>query len=85
MAFNHYAKIKRILNNYDFNDWYIKKIDEQVSIKSFSGKTLYYDHYYRIYEKNSNKKIPYCKFQQLDRLASILKLDISELELKIIN
>ncbi len=83
MAFNHYAKIKRILSNYDWNDWYILKINQPTKSKSFSGEIIHYDFYYRIIEAQTNKFIPYCKFQQISRLASILKIDISVLELKI--
>lgn len=84
MAFNHYAKIKAILKNYQIDDWYIVKINEPTQTKKFNGELNHYPHYYRIYDARSNKAIPYCKFQQLDRLASVLKIDLTILEFKII-
>lgn len=83
MAFNHYAKIKAILNDYEIDEWYIVKINEPTQTKKFNGELNYYSHYYRIYETKTNQPIPYCKFQQLDRLASVLKIDLPILELKI--
>ncbi len=76
MAFNHYAKIKRILKNE--KDWYIKRIDKPTKTKNFKGETLNYNYYYRIYNSN-NQPIKYCKFQQLDRLAKILKTESENL------
>ena len=63
MAFNHYAKIKRILDNYE--GWYIVRIDEPTSAKNFKGETKEFDHYYRVYSKDG-QPIKFCKFQQLD-------------------
>ena len=63
MAFNHYAKIKRILDNYE--GWYIVRIDEPTSAKNFKGETKKFDHYYRVYSKDG-EPIKFCKFQQLD-------------------
>lgn len=77
MAFNHYAKIKRILDEQP-NGWYIRRIDESTETKSFKGETKKYDHYYRIYG-HDDQPIKYCKFQQLDRLASILQIPAAEL------
>ncbi len=76
MAFNHYAKIKRILNNYPV--WYIKKINEPTQTKNFKGQIIHYNYYYRIYDEH-NQPIKYCKFQQLDRLASVLKIAVEDL------
>lgn len=45
MAFNHYAKIKRILEN-EPGGWYIRRIDEPTEAKNFKGETVAYDHYY---------------------------------------
>lgn len=70
MAFNHYAKIKRILSQHT-DGWIIKRIDEPTSTKNFKGETVQYDHYYRIYD-TADQPIKYCKFQQLERLASVL-------------
>jgi len=77
MAFNHYAKIKRILDN-EPAGWVIKRIDEPTSAKNFKGETIHFMHYYRIYNKN-NEPIKYCKFQQIERLAKILELPIEAL------
>ncbi len=63
MAFNHYAKIKRILADYE--GWYIVRIDEPTSAKNFKGETKKFDHYYRVYSKGG-EPIKFCKFQQLD-------------------
>ncbi len=79
MAFNHYAKIKRILENYPV--WYIKRINQPTKSKNFKGETIYYDHYYRIYDE-FDQPIKYCKFQQLDRLASVLKVPVEKLIIK---
>lgn len=70
MAFNHYAKIKRILAVQP-DGWYIRRIDNPTTAKNFSGETIYYSHYYRIYSAD-NQPIKYCKFQKIDTLASIL-------------
>ncbi|HEY0964932.1 MAG TPA: hypothetical protein VGE13_00450 [Candidatus Saccharimonadales bacterium] len=70
MAFNHYAKIKRILDIQPAG-WYIKRIDEPTEAKNFRGETVSYDHYYRIYDRNG-EAIKYCKFQKIDKLAGTL-------------
>ena len=77
MAFNHYAKIKAILKQ-QAPGWYIKRINEPTSAKTFSGEVKKYEHYYRIYDRN-NIAIKYCKFQQLDRLAATLQIPAPEL------
>ena len=46
MAFNHYAKIKRILADYA-DHWYIRRMDEPTSAKNFRGETVKYDYYYQ--------------------------------------
>jgi len=79
MAFNHYAKIKRILEQ-EAPGWYIKRIDQPTSAKNFKGETRYFDHYYRIYRANG-EQIKYCKFQQIELLASALKLPAEALPL----
>ncbi len=71
MVFNHYAKIKRILD--DYPGWYIIKINEPTKAKTFSGETRYFDHYYRVVDKNGHN-IPYCKFQQIDRFAKTMNI-----------
>lgn len=77
MAFNHYAKIKRILAEQP-SGWYIRRIDEYTSAKNFRGETVEYDHYYRIYSADG-EPIKYCKFQKLDKLASVLRKAAEEL------
>lgn len=77
MAFNHYAKMKRILDEQPAG-WYIRRIDEPTRAKNFKGETRQFDHYYRIYTADG-VAIKYCKFQQLDRLASVLDMPIDAL------
>ena len=77
MAFNHYAKIKRILEQYP-NDWIIKRIDKPTSAKNFKGEIIKFDYYYRIYD-NNNQPIKYCKFQQIERLSKVLGVPVEEL------
>lgn len=77
MAFNHYAKIKRILDEQD-RGWYIRRIEEPTAAKNFRGETVRYDHYYRIYSADG-QAIKYCKFQKIDKLASILKVRVEDL------
>lgn len=77
MAFNHYAKIKRILEQ-EPDGWYIRRIDEPTEAKNFKGETVAYDHYYRIYSAD-DKPIKYCKFQKIDKLASILEREVVDL------
>ena len=79
MAFNHYAKIKRILAQ-QADSWYVVKINQPTSAKKFNGETIQYDHYYRVYD-SSNEPIKYCKFQQLDRFAAALSLPIENIPL----
>ena len=77
MVFNHYAKIKRILAEQP-EGWYIVRIDEPTEAKNFKGETLRYEHYYRIYTAGG-VPIKYCKFQKLDKLASVLGRTVEEL------
>lgn len=77
MAFNHYAKIKRILADYT-GQWYVVRIDQPTSAKKFNGETIKYDHYYRVYGED-NQPIKYCKFQQLDRFAMAMSLPIHDI------
>ena len=77
MTFNHYAKLARIIAELD-EGWYIKRIDEPTVTRRFDGTTNRYDHYYRISDQ-SGQLVRYGKFQQLDKLASVLSLDVSEL------
>jgi hypothetical protein len=80
MTFNHYAKIKRILDT-EPAGWYIKRINKPTTAQNFKGEVRTFGHYYRIYSANGSP-IKYCKFQQLDRLVSVLRL--SEADLPII-
>lgn len=73
MAFNHYAKMKRILAA-EAPDWYILIINQPTSAKNFKGEVIHYDHYYRIYRADGSP-IAYCKFQKLDKLAQSLGRD----------
>jgi hypothetical protein len=77
MPFNHYAKIKKILEQLP-DGWFIKRIDEPTQAKNFSGETVRFEHYYRIYNMKG-EPIKYCKFQQIDRLAQILKVSVADL------
>lgn len=72
MAFNHYAKIKRILAA-EPAGWRVVRIDEPTAAQNFNGELIQYDHYYRIYRADGTP-IPYCKFQKLDKLATILDI-----------
>lgn len=71
MAFNHYAKMKQILLD-ESPGWYIKRLDKPTVAQNFAGEKIRYDHYYRIYSADGSP-IKYCKFQKLDKLASVLK------------
>lgn len=74
MPINHYAKIKRILDEQP-KGWYIKKIDKPTSAKNFKGEVVNFPYYYRIYSANG-EQIKYCKFQQIERLARILEVPV---------
>lgn len=73
MAFNHYAKIKRILQDQPAG-WYVVRINKPTSAKTFKGETRYFDHYYRIYNAD-NTPVKFCKFQQLDRFAAVMGIE----------
>ena len=77
MAFNHYAKIKSILDTQP-SGWIIRRIDEPTSAKNFKGETIAFSHYYRIYDSDG-APIKYCKFQQIERLARVLKIPVEAL------
>lgn len=83
MAFNHYAKIKRILEERS-DKWVIRRINEPTRAQNFKGETREFQHYYRIYGENG-EAIKYCKFQQIERLASILGLPVEALPLVEVN
>lgn len=77
MPFNHYAKIKRVLE-LEPDGWTIRRIDEPTSAKNFKGETVNFTHYYRIYDRGG-QPIKYCKFQQINRLAKILEVPVEAL------
>jgi hypothetical protein len=76
MAYNHYAKMKRILEGYD--GWVIRRIDKPTTATKFNGEIVQFDHFYRAYDAQ-DQPINYCKFQQLDRFAQIMNTPIEEL------
>ena len=71
MSFNHYAKIKRILS--EFDEWYVVRIDQPTSARTFSGETRHFEYYYRVYSAEGNP-IKYCKFQQLSLFARTMNI-----------
>ena len=80
MAFNHYAKMKQILDT-EPSGWYILRIDEPTSAKNFKGETIEFPHYYRIYSIDDTP-IKFCKFQQIDRLAQALGVPAEALPIR---
>ena len=76
-GFNHYAKLKRILDA-EPSGWFIKLIPEPTKATNFKGETVKFDHYYRLYSANGTP-IKYGKFQQLARLAQALGVSVEEL------
>ncbi len=76
MGFNHYAKIKRILNSY--SGWVIHRINQPTTAQKFNGETIRYPHYYRIYD-SAGQPIRFCKFQQLERFATTMEIPVEEL------
>lgn len=77
MVFNHYAKLKRIIDEQPAG-WYIQRIDEPTTATSFKGERRQFDHYYRLFDAR-DQPIKYGKFQQLERLANILGVSVDEL------
>ena len=77
MAFNHYAKIKRILET-ESNDWVIYRINKPTTALNFKGEKITNDHYYRIFRADGSA-IKYCKFQKIDKLAKILGVEAETL------
>lgn len=77
MAFNHYAKLKRIIDEQP-NGWFIRRINKPTSSKNFKGETVSFPHYYRLYGSD-NLPIKYGKFQQIARLAQALSLPVEAL------
>ena len=77
MAFNHYAKLKRILDEQP-EGWYICRIDKPTVTTNFKGEKVSYDHYYRLYSVNG-QQIKFGKFQKIDKLAKILGVNTEDL------
>lgn len=77
-GFNHYAKLKRILDA-EPPGWFIKLIPEPTIATNFKGETVTFDHYYRLYSADG-AQIKYGKFQQLARLAQALGVPPEELQ-----
>lgn len=77
MAFNHYAKLQRILANQP-EGWFIRRIDEPTSSKNFKGEVVQFTHYYRLYTAE-DFPIKYGKFQQIERLARALQVPVEAL------
>ena len=77
MPFNHYAKLKRILDM-EPAGWYIRRIYEPTTALNFKGEKRHFGHYYRLYHADG-APIRYGKFQQLDRLASALGVNTEDL------
>ncbi len=77
MAFNHYAKMKRILASYG-NSWYIRRINQSTKTTKFNGETVMYDYFYRVYDIN-DRPIPFCKFQQLERFSRTMNIPFEDL------
>lgn len=80
MAFNHYAKVKRILDDEE-PGWFITRINESTKAKNFKGEVRRFDHYYRAYDHAGNP-IPFCKFQQLDLFAKIMNIPVEDIALE---
>lgn len=77
MAFNHYAKLKRILDD-EPSGWFIRRIDEPTTAKNFRGETVSFTHYYRLYSSDGTP-IKHGKFQQIERLEQALGLPVEAL------
>lgn len=71
MAFNHYAKLKRIL--VDYPGWRVVQINESTTASNFKGETRTFDHYYRLVTEDG-AFIKYGKFQQLDLFAKTMDI-----------
>lgn len=77
MAFNHYAKLRLLLER-EPEGWVIRRIDQPTRAKNFRGEIVGFDHYYRLYDR-SGEPIKYGKFQQIDLLARALQVPVEEL------
>jgi len=77
MPFNHYVKIRRILEDQP-DGWVIMYINEPTRAKNFKGETVNFDHYYRVFDRDGTP-IKYCKFQQIDMFARTMNCTVAEL------
>lgn len=77
MAFNHYAKMKRILDQQP-DGWVIRRINTPTRAQNFKGEIMEFSYYYRIYSIDG-EPIKYCKFQQIERLATVLQVPVETL------
>lgn len=77
MAFNHYAKLKRIIDA-ERPGWHIRRIDEPTTTLNFKKEKVAYEYYYRLYRADGTV-IAYGKFQKLDKLAATLKIPVDAL------
>lgn len=77
MAFNHYARLKKIVESQP-EGWVIKQINEPTNVKNFKNETVAFDYYYRLYDASGNP-IRFGKFQQIERLASVLSVPVEAL------
>ena len=77
MAFNHYAKLKRIIDTEPIG-WYIRRIDKPTVAVNFNGEKVHYDYYYRLYAVDGTP-IKYGKFRKIDKLAKILGVETEDL------
>lgn len=80
MAFNHYAKIKQILNQ-EPDGWIIRLVRKPTKAKNFRGETVEFPYYYRIYRADG-LPIKYCKFQQIDLFAKTLGVPVESLPIE---
>ncbi len=74
MPFNHYAKLKRILESYG-SSWYVVRVNEPTAVLNFRGELVRFEHYYRLCDL-SGEYIKFGKFQQLDLFAKTMGIPI---------
>jgi hypothetical protein len=77
VAFNHYAKLRRIIEQQP-SGWVIMRINRPTRATNFKGETIDFPCYYRLYSRDG-KPIKYGKFQQIERLAKALDVPVEAL------
>ncbi len=77
MVFNHYARLKSILDN-EPEGWIIRRIAKPTRVKNFKNESVDFDYYYRLYDA-SGSPIRYGKFQQIERLSGVLSIPVEAL------